>query len=62
MVAQITRALLAPHPMFFRMAEKRRAALAAGAGRNPYVDPSELQTFVERSERDFRAELQKQRR
>ena len=52
---------LGPHPMFFRMAEKRQAAVAAAAGTNPFVDPSELRTFVERSERDFRAALQKQR-
>jgi metallo-beta-lactamase class B len=49
---------LAPHPDFFRMEEKRRRMSTGGP--NPFVDPSELQRFVEGSERQFRAELKKQ--
>lgn len=48
---------LAPHPDFFGMEEKRQKMKAGGA--NPFVDPTELRRFVERSERSFRAELMK---
>jgi metallo-beta-lactamase class B len=50
---------LGAHPMFFDL-EAKRARRTAG-GPNPFVDPSELGRFVERSEQQFRAELKKQR-
>jgi metallo-beta-lactamase class B len=49
---------LAPHAEQFGMKEKREA-LAQG-GPNPFVDPTELQTVVEKSEKAFRKELAKQ--
>jgi len=50
---------LAPHPDFFQMASKRQRM--GGSAPNPFVDPTEYRRFVDASERDFLAELQKQR-
>jgi metallo-beta-lactamase class B len=50
---------LGNHPVFFQMAAKREK-IHPGVP-NPFIDPSELRRFVERSEREFRAELTKQR-
>jgi metallo-beta-lactamase class B len=49
---------LAPHPDFFEMEQKRKRTSAGGP--NPFVDPQELGRFVGASERQFRAELNKQ--
>lgn len=49
---------LAPHPSFFDMENKRQKMKAGGP--NPFLDPTELGRFVERSEREFRAELSNQ--
>jgi metallo-beta-lactamase class B len=49
---------LAPHPFFFGLEEKRERMTEAAS--NPFVDPTELPRFVERSEREFRADLEKQ--
>lgn len=46
---------LGAHPSFFNMDEKRRKL--AMAGPNPFVDPSELRRFNDRSRRDFEAAL-----
>lgn len=50
---------LASHPVFFQMEAKRSRMLAGGP--NPFVDPLELRRFVDSSERQFRAELNRQR-
>lgn len=50
---------LGNHPSFFDMAVKRRK-MAAGAP-NPFVDPSELKRFSERSRAHFEAALNKER-
>ncbi len=50
---------LAPHGSFFALHEKRKR-LTEGAPQNPFVDKQEFKRFVERSERDFRAELKRQ--
>lgn len=50
---------LSNHPWFFRMAEKIGQMRAGGP--NPFVDPSELQRFNDRQEKQFRAALEKQR-
>lgn len=50
---------LANHPVFFRLEDKR--ARISGGGPNPFVDPAELRQHVEQSERQFRAELSKQK-
>jgi metallo-beta-lactamase class B len=47
---------LAPHPEFFRMAQKR-AAQKAGASANPFIDPNAFQPFIARAEADFRKQL-----
>jgi metallo-beta-lactamase class B len=49
---------LAPHPDFFNLQEKRRRMRPGVA--NPFVEPGELGRFVERSERQFRAQLAKE--
>lgn len=49
---------LASHPSFFGMEAKRRKMTAGGA--NPFVDPSELQRFNDRSERQFKDALAKE--
>lgn len=51
---------LGPHPSFFHMREK--LAQRRTGGPNPFVDPGELRRFVEESERDFRVELDRQRK
>lgn len=51
--------MLANHPSFFHMAEKR-ARVQAGAP-NPFVDPSELQRFNTQQEARFKAALEKER-
>jgi metallo-beta-lactamase class B len=51
---------LAPHPDMFRMASKRERAKADGA--NPFIDPSELARYVDRSEQAFRKALAEERR
>ena len=50
---------LGNHPVFFQMTAKRKKMQAGAA--NPFIDPSELSRFVERSEREFRLELERQR-
>jgi metallo-beta-lactamase class B len=47
------------HPFRWDMANKRRR-MKTGAP-NPFVDPTEFPQFVQRAERDFRAELARQR-
>jgi metallo-beta-lactamase class B len=49
---------LGPHGSFFRLMEKR-AQLAKG-GANPFIDPSELRTYVDQSEEEFRKDLKAQ--
>lgn len=49
---------LGAHPEFFDMPRKRRR-MRPGAP-NPFIDPGELVRYVDRSERDFRAELARQ--
>lgn len=49
---------LAPHPFFFGLEEKRKRMTEAAS--NPFVDPTELPRFVERSEREFRTALDKE--
>lgn len=51
---------LGAHASFFRL-EQKRAAQAAGAAGNPFVDPEGYRTFVERKERRFRDEFGRQR-
>jgi len=50
---------LGPHPIFFRMDEKIKKMSAGGP--NPFIDPAELGRFVNESERQFRAALEKER-
>ena len=50
---------LAPHPIFFDLENKRKKLNEGGP--NPFVDPTELRRFVENSEREFHADLKKQR-
>jgi metallo-beta-lactamase class B len=50
---------LAPHGSFFSLHEKRKR-LDEGASPNPFIDKDELKQFVERSEKNFRAELKRQ--
>ena len=50
---------LAPHPIFFDLENKRKKLNEGGP--NPFVDPTELPRFVENSEREFHADLKKQR-
>ena len=47
---------LAEHPRFFDMANKVRRMRAGEP--NPFIDPTEMRRFVERSEQEFRAALQ----
>ncbi len=49
---------LASHAGFFHMAEKRDRI--AKTGPNPFIDPSELKGFIERSQQDFERELKEQ--
>ncbi len=51
---------LGPHPEFFHMAEKRARMQSGGA--NPFIDPSELRRFVDRSEQKFREVLEREQR
>jgi metallo-beta-lactamase class B len=51
--------LLAPHPSFIHLDDKR-ARLAAG-GENPFVDSGELARFVAQSEADFTRQLERER-
>ena len=50
---------LAPHPSFFDLENKRQRMKAGRA--NPFVDPTEFHRFLENSERQFHADLEKQR-
>jgi metallo-beta-lactamase class B len=50
---------LASHGSVFDLAEKRERLKAGGP--NPFIAPEEYRSFVERSWRDFEAELSKQR-
>ncbi|NKB89317.1 MAG: subclass B3 metallo-beta-lactamase [Acidobacteria bacterium] len=50
---------LASHAGFFRMTEKR-AALAAGASTNPFIDPAGYLAFVERTRLAFQEILEAQ--
>ena len=50
---------LAAHASFFEMSTKR-AAQKANPKRNPFIDPEEFRQFVDRSEREFEAQLQQQ--
>jgi len=52
---------LAPHGWFFHLTEKR-AAMMANPKRNPFIVPGEFQMFLDQSQREFEAELQKQQR
>jgi metallo-beta-lactamase class B len=61
---QVLRALpcdifLASHGSVFDLTGKRERLKAGGS--NPFVAPEEYQRFVERSQREFEAELNKQR-
>ena len=47
---------LAEHPRSFNMAAKVRRRSAGGP--NPFIDPTEMRRFVDRSEQEFRAVLQ----
>ena len=49
---------LAPHPGMFHMDEKRQRL--GNASVNPFVDPRELQRFVNESEYDFHRQLTQQ--
>ena len=49
---------LAPHGSFFHLTEKR-ARLAKG-GPNPFIDPTELRSYVDQSAEEFHRELQRQ--
>jgi metallo-beta-lactamase class B len=50
---------LANHPGFFRMATKRKQITQNGP--NPFIDSGEMARFVDDSERQFRAALEKER-
>lgn len=50
---------LAPHAQFYHPQEKLR--LRKKGAPNPFIDPGELQRFVAASQRDFEAELAKQK-
>ncbi|HEX2270251.1 MAG TPA: subclass B3 metallo-beta-lactamase [Pyrinomonadaceae bacterium] len=50
---------LAPHGSFFALHEKRKR-LDEGATENPFINKHDFTRFVERTERDFRAELKRQ--
>jgi metallo-beta-lactamase class B len=50
---------LAPHGSFFALHEKRKR-LDEGAPQNPFVNKSDFKRFVERTEKEFRAELKRQ--
>jgi metallo-beta-lactamase class B len=47
---------LAEHPRFFNMANKVRRMRAGEP--NPFIDPTEMRRFVDRSEREFREALE----
>ncbi len=51
---------LAPHGSFFQFEEKR-AAMKTDLKRNPFIRPGEYQAFLNDSQRDFEAELKKQK-
>ena len=50
---------LGSHGSFFDLTE-RREALAAGAKSNPFINPEQYRTFLDRSEAAFREELRRQ--
>ncbi len=50
---------LAPHGSFFHLTEKH-AAMKANPNRNPFIVPGEFREFLDRSQREFEAELKKQ--
>jgi metallo-beta-lactamase class B len=50
---------LGSHGSFFGLTEKREA-LAAGAPSNPFLNPGQYRTFLDRSEAAFREELRRQ--
>ena len=50
---------LAPHGSFYSMLEKMKR-LSANPRENPFIDKHALSQFVDRTERDFRAELKRQ--
>jgi metallo-beta-lactamase class B len=49
---------LASHPEFFDMQSKRKRMVAGGP--NPFIDPTELSRYTDQSEREFRAELERE--
>jgi metallo-beta-lactamase class B len=49
---------LAPHGDFFQLAPKRERMSKEGP--NPFIDPSELRSFVEKSEQQFRESLKRE--
>ncbi|MGZ4788057.1 MAG: subclass B3 metallo-beta-lactamase [Terriglobales bacterium] len=51
---------LAAHASFFHMAEKR-AEQKRDPGHNTFIDPEEFRKFIDDSEREFEAQLQKQK-
>ncbi|MDB6037781.1 MAG: subclass metallo-beta-lactamase [Verrucomicrobiales bacterium] len=50
---------LAPHGSFFHLTEKLKKRAANNS--NPFIDPNELQRFVNQSEMDFKRELREQK-
>lgn len=50
---------LAPHGSFFALHEKRKR-LDEGAPQNPFINKNDFKRFVERTEKEFRAELKRQ--
>ncbi|HEX6046099.1 MAG TPA: subclass B3 metallo-beta-lactamase [Pyrinomonadaceae bacterium] len=50
---------LAPHGSFYSMLEKMKR-LSANPSENPFIDKRALTQFVDRTEKDFRAELKRQ--
>lgn len=52
---------LAAHASFFHMAQKR-AELQADPRHNPFVDSKEFPQFIGQAQRDFNAQLEKERR
>jgi metallo-beta-lactamase class B len=51
---------LASHGSFFDLGEKARA-LASGSGPNPFVDPKGYTDFLDRTEREFREKLEREK-
>ncbi|HEU5404359.1 MAG TPA: subclass B3 metallo-beta-lactamase [Terriglobales bacterium] len=52
---------LGPHGSFFDLAGKRKE-MRTDPSRNPFIVPGEFNAFIERSQRDFERELEKQQR